>query len=253
MTDKLRISLYLLCASTFGAVLLIAMAGLPEFGDYQGPYGDLVMRTVVGLRHAQQGVAAVTFDYRGFDTLGEEFILFAAVAGALLLTRPQQSEHCREPVDHASDRGSLPSAVPVTGCGGLMFPFTLLLGIYLVFHGHLTPGGGFQGGVLAATAFYFLYLSGEYRDLVDVLAGHLVSLAEVAGAAGFAILGAVPLLHGEPYLLNMLPLGQSGKLLSAGNLPVLNCAVGLEVAAAFLLLVSAFLKQVTTIRKGVRR
>ncbi|HJV33858.1 MnhB domain-containing protein [Geomonas sp.] len=249
MRQKLRIFLYLVSALLFGVVFVAAMAGLPNFGNYRGPYGDLVMQTVLPLRQTQQGVAAVTFDYRGFDTVCEEFILFAAVAGAILLMRHQESEEITKPTDRASDR-SLPAPGPaVIGCGVVMFPFTLLLGIYVVLHGHLSPGGGFQGGVLLATAFYFVYLSGEYRDLLEFMEGHVVTLFKVTGAAAFALLGVIPMLRHHPYMLNVMPLGKAGELLSSGFLPLDNCSVGLEVAAGFLLLISAFLRQVLVIRK----
>ncbi|HJV64420.1 MAG TPA: MnhB domain-containing protein [Geomonas sp.] len=249
MRQQVRIILFLVAATLFGAVFVAAMAGLPTFGDYRGPYGDLVMQTVLKLRQAQQGVAAVTFDYRGFDTVCEESILFAAVAGAMLLMRPQESEQLSDASDQASDR-SLPAPVSaVIGCGVVMFPFTLLLGIYVVLHGHLTPGGGFQGGVLLASAFYFVYLSGEYADLLEYVAGHLVTLFKVAGAAAFALMAAIPTLKGHPYMLNVMPLGKAGELLSAGFLPLYNCSVGIEVAAGFLLLLSSFLRQVLAIRK----
>jgi multicomponent Na+:H+ antiporter subunit B len=250
MTLKLRLWLFFISAGCFGLIFLYAMGGLPSFGDYRGPYGDLVMQTMQNLRHTQQGVAAVTFDYRGFDTVCEEFILFAAVAGALLLLRPQDTEQIINPRDQSTDRRVLDAVAPVLGSGVLMFPFTLLLGIYIVLHGHLSPGGGFQGGVLLATAFYFVYLSGEYADLLRYVEGHLVGWLKVAGAAGFALIGVIPLLRREPYLMNILPLGKEGELLSAGFLPLVNCAVGIEVAAGFLLLIAAFLRQVLVIRKG---
>lgn len=250
MNQKLRICLFSLSAALFGAILLWGMAGLPLFGEYQGPYGDLVMETILPLRHTQQGVCAITFDYRGFDTLGEEFILFAAVAGSMLLMRPQQTEQTTERMDQGTDR-RLPEPGPaLLGAGVLMFPFTLLLGMYVVLHGHLTPGGGFQGGALLASAFYFVYLSAEYDDLLQLVEGHVVSFIEVAGAGGFALLAALPLCSGKSAMFNILPLGEAGELFSAGNLPLLNLLVGIEVAAGFLLLISAFLRQVLIIRKG---
>src|SRR5690242_6023927 len=96
------------------------------------------------LRHTQQGVAAVTFDYRGVDTLGEEFILFGAVAGTLLLMRRQQSERDRIPTDQAPGHPAGRSGPALRVTGIIMFPFTLQLGIYVVLHGHLSPGGGFE-------------------------------------------------------------------------------------------------------------
>lgn len=79
--------------------------------------------------------------------------------------------------------------------------------------------------------------------------GRLVSWLKVAGAAGFALIGAIPLIKGDPYLTNVMPLGREGELLSTGFLPLINCAVGIEVAAGFLLLIAAFLRQLLVIRK----
>ncbi|GFO63775.1 hypothetical protein M1B72_08275 [Geomonas paludis] len=250
MSGKLRHYLpFLLGALLLGATLLRALCALPPFGGYRGAYGPIVLNTMEPLRHAQQAVAAVTFDYRGFDTLAEEFILFAAVAGCLLLLRRQESEAAHDPVDQAGDRGDLEPAPAMLGLGVLMFPFTLLLGIYVVLHGHLSPGGGFQGGVLLATAFYYVYLSGEYGDLLGMSRDHAVSHLEATGAAGYVLVGVLALPAGYNYLHNLLPLGDKGELLSTGMLPLLNIAVGTEVAAAFLLLIAAFLRQVLVIRR----
>ncbi|UFS72126.1 hypothetical protein LPW11_08025 [Geomonas sp. RF6] len=249
MSGRLRVILFLAAAAAFGWGLLDALAGIPPFGDYRGPYGDVVLQTMGELRHTQQGVAAVTFDYRGFDTLGEEFILFAAVAGALLLMRRQPSEKERGAHDQAPGHPAARIGPACRVSGLIMFPFTLLLGIYVVLHGHLSPGGGFQGGVLLASAFYFVYLSGEFEDLASFVKEHPVELTESAGAAAFALLAAIPLLLGEPCMKNILPFGEKGELLSSGMLPLFNIAVGIEVGAGFLLLVHAFLKQVLLIRK----
>ncbi|WP_224981835.1 MnhB domain-containing protein [Geomonas agri] len=249
MSGKRRHLPFFLGALLFGASLLRALDALPPFGDYRGTYGPAILVTMEPLRHVQQAVASVTFDYRGFDTLGEEFILFAAVAGCLLLLRRQESEVAQEPVDQTSDRQWIQPAPAVLGLGVLMFPFTLLLGIYIVLHGHLTPGGGFQGGVLLATAFYYVYLSGEYDDLLGMSRDHTVSHLEAGGAAGYVIIGLLALPAGYRYLHNLLPLGDKGELLSAGTLPLLNITVGTEVTSAFLLLIVAFLRQVLVIRK----
>ncbi len=249
MNDRLRNMVFVLAALLFAGCLIAAFSSLPPFGRQSGAYRARVLESMEPMRHAQQAVAAVTFDYRGFDTLAEEFILFAAVAGGLLLLRRQEDEATREPVDQAPDRAGIEVAPAVLGLGVVMFPFTLLLGIYVVLHGHLTPGGGFQGGVLLATAFYYIYLSGEYDDLLKIKRDHLVSHLEAAGAMSYAVIGALPLLSGYHYMRNVLPLGDAGDLLSTGTLPMFNTAVGVEVASAFVLLIAAFLRQVLVIRR----
>ena len=67
--------------------MLWGFAGLPDFGDYRGPYGEILNRVAVPERSTTDVVTAVNFDYRGFDTLGEEFILFAAVIGVASILR----------------------------------------------------------------------------------------------------------------------------------------------------------------------
>lgn len=253
MSDSRRQWFFGLAAVIFGALFCRALSGLPDFGDYRGPYGDLIMATIEGLRHCPQGVAAVTFDYRGFDTLGEEFILFTAVAGALMLMRAQKQERTIPSQDEAADR-KLPQVSDAVRAAGLfMFPFTLILAIYVVLHGHLTPGGGFQGGVLLASAFYFVYLSGEYQDLAAFVPDHSLDLLETTGAAGFALIALVPFLRGKGFMENSLSLGTTGQIASAGFLPSFNSAVGLEVGAAFIMLICAFLRQVLMIRRKGKR
>src|SRR4051795_9349607 len=63
------------------ALFLWGLRGLPRFGSYPGPYGDLLNSVAVGERKATDIVSAVNFDYRAFDTMGEEFILFASSPG----------------------------------------------------------------------------------------------------------------------------------------------------------------------------
>lgn len=249
MNEAQRNTVFGLAAVLLAGCLVAAFTSLPGFGHQSGAYRALVLESMEPMRHAQQSVAAVTFDYRGFDTLAEEFILFAAVAGGLLLLRRQEDEETREPLDQAPERAGIEAAPAVLGLGVVMFPFTLLLGIYVVLHGHLTPGGGFQGGVLLASAFYYVYLSGEYGDLLKMTRGHRVSHLEAAGAMSYAVIGAIPLLSGYHYMRNIFPLGDAGELLSTGTLPMLNTAVGIEVASAFLLLIAAFLRQVLVIRR----
>src|SRR5579884_4128726 len=77
----------------FGAAIL----RIPDIGHYRGPYGDVLNRVAVEERHATDVVTAVNFDYRGFDTLGEEAILFVSVAGATVLLRKQPDEHKEPP------------------------------------------------------------------------------------------------------------------------------------------------------------
>src|SRR5207248_525557 len=84
VSARTRLGLFLVAGAGLAALLGWGVAGLPAFGDYHGPYGLVLNQVALGQRHTTNVVAAVVFDYRGFDTMGEELMLFAAfVAPAL--------------------------------------------------------------------------------------------------------------------------------------------------------------------------
>src|SRR4051794_12103010 len=191
VSRRVRIGLFLVAAAVFGSLLVWGLLDLPNFGDYQGPYGDLLAQGAVPERHATEVVGATTFDYRGFDTLGEEYILFAAVLGAQVLLRQQRGEQRDEgeELDHPADRQRHDTSDALRLLGlGLVGPL-IVLGIYVVVHGHLTPGGGFQGGIIIASAFVLVHAAGRYLILKRVRPMPLVEITEASGAAGFALIG----------------------------------------------------------------
>ncbi|MBA3349458.1 MAG: sodium:proton antiporter [Actinobacteria bacterium] len=253
MSLRSRRYLFLLGAAGFIALFLWGLNGLPDFGEYRGVYGLTLNKVAVGQRHATNLVAAVTFDYRGFDTLGEEFILFAAVAGVAILLRAQRDEatDAEEEDEEAKDESrSAPhtsDAVRVLGLA-LIGP-TVLFGLYVVAHGHLTPGGGFQGGVVLATAALLVYLTGEYVALRRVSPETVTEVAESVGAGGYAAVGVLGLMAGQAFLTNVLPLGTTGQLNSSGTILLINLAVGVEVAGGFSLILAEFLEQTLLIRE----
>jgi multicomponent Na+:H+ antiporter subunit B len=249
MSDRLRLSLFGVALAGLLALLLWGFAGLPDFGHYSGAYGLILNQVAVPERSTTDVVTAVNFDYRGFDTLGEEFILFTAVVGVASILRKLRAERTRRPDDDAAGRHVRETSllIRVTGLG-LVAP-TILLGIYIVAHGHQTPGGGFQGGVILATALLLTYLSGDYLTLRAVGPTWLIGLAEGLGAAGFALIGLAGLVFGNAFFENVLGKGTPGELLSAGTIPLSNAAVGLAVTGGFVLMLSEFLQQALTRRR----
>jgi multicomponent Na+:H+ antiporter subunit B len=226
------------------AVLVLGFTGLPSFGHAHELYGALLNRTENKLRHATDIVTALNFDVRAFDTLGEEFILFASVTGVALLLRQlrgeeetgQQSKGIEEHAfAGASDGLKLVSLV--------LIPVVVAFGVYLVLHGALTPGGGFQGGVVLAAGPISILLAGRYLSMKSVAPKVLLESSDAIGAASYALIGLGGLVFVGVYLKNPLPLGTPGHLLSAGMMPLNSIAVGLEVAGAFLLTWTEFLDQ----------
>jgi multicomponent Na+:H+ antiporter subunit B len=224
-----------------------SFTGLPSFGHYRGPYGNLINADAVPQRHTTNSVAAVNFDYRGFDTIGEEFILFASVIGVSALLRLQRQEHeVESPSPAIRDAPETADSVTVI-CMGLAAPL-VLLGLYIVVHGHLTPGGGFQGGVILTSALLMVYLADRYVTFRQLSPKGLLDAGEGIGAGGFVLVGFVGMLAGAAFLENVLPLGQTGKVFSAGTLPIINLSVGLEVGTGLLLVMWEFLEQALMVR-----
>jgi multicomponent Na+:H+ antiporter subunit B len=250
MTSPVRRRAFLAAAAVVGALLVWGMTGLRPAGDYRGPYGLVLNQVAVAERHATNVVAAVTFDYRGVDTMGEEFILFAAVIGVAVLLRAMRGEAEHEPEEAARGR-QVPGTSNAVRVGGLtLLGPIVLFGVYIVTHGHLSPGGGFQGGVVIATGALLVYLSGEYVTLRRVRPESGFDRAEAMGAGGYVVVGLFGLVASGAFLANALPLGVAGTPLSAGTIPVINLAVGLEVAAGFTLLLSEFLEQTLVLGPG---
>jgi multicomponent Na+:H+ antiporter subunit B len=236
MSRRVRLLILGPALAGLGALFAWAIAGLPAFGDYRGPYGFVLNRVVVPARHTTNVVMGTTFDVRGIDTMGEEFILFAAVLGVALLLRDETRS--RE-VERRTRR--LPNdAVRLLGVA--MIGAGLLIGLWLMAFGYITPGGGFQGGVLFAGAVLLLYVVGSHRDYHPFRDEHVLDPLEALGAGGYVVVGLAALVSGAAFLTNLFGFGTAGTLLSGGSIPVLNWASAIAVSCATLLLFSEFLE-----------
>jgi multicomponent Na+:H+ antiporter subunit B len=127
----------------------------------------------------------------------------------------------------------------------------VVTGWWLASHAQTNPSGGFQGGILLATAFILIYLSGEFLVFKRLSPAAVTDAVEAVGAGGFVAIGLAAVAMGLPYLKNFLPIGQvPGAVSSSGTIALISFFVGLEVAAAFILIVAELLDQTLLIRKG---
>lgn len=237
MNAKWRCGVFFVSGIIFVALYLMAAKNLPPWGHYRGPYGDVVSGLAVYQRHATDVVNAIDYDYRGFDTLVEEYILFTSVLGVMLLLRdPKKHQGVAD-----ADSG-LSQTVKVTA--GAWFALTFLFGLYICTHGQLTPGGGFQGGVIIATALLLVYIAQNLERFKAMTSHPLMEVLESLGAALYALTGLSAVVVGLPFLTNWIPLGKSGDVFSAGTIAVISASVGLEVAAGFILLCYVFLEEI---------
>ena len=108
-----------------------------------------------------------------------------------------------------------------------------MYGIYVIVHGHLTPGGGFAGGVIMAGSLILVILSHgtDFFSLVKEEMG--TTIVESAATIAVILIAAAGFLYGTKiFFNNFLPKGNVGDLVSAGVLPLYNIFVGIEVAAS---------------------
>ncbi len=248
MSPRGRLALFGLGAMALAILLVHGLAGLPAFGDFHGVYGLLLSHVAVPERQATDIVNSITYDYRGVDTMGEEFILFASAIGLVIVLRRMRGE--RQDEDRGEDsrvdplaRSHSETSVALRVFGLVLVGPALVLGVYFASQGQLTPGGGFQGGVILAAALILVYLAGRYRAMARLRPIPVVELAEGLGAAGYAAIGVGGLISGSQFLLNFLPQGSMGDLLSGGTIALLSTVVGLEVAGAFTLAFGEFMNQ----------
>ena len=241
MRDRPRTILFGI--SAVGLVLLLGWgtAGLPSFGHYAGPYGDLIAQLSKPQRHVANAVTATVFDYRGFDTLGEELIMVAAAAATAMLLRDVRESSTHGPVDAVRSEA-------VKMIGALAAIATFVLALQVIAHGFLTPGGGFQGGVVLSAAVALVFATMEYGAFHRVTREGIVEPLEGGGAFAFAGFGLLSLALGLAFLQNFLPHGTFGRLTSGGSLSLVNWSSGIAVAGACVVLYGEYLQEAMTAR-----
>lgn len=243
MTKRVRRIFFLLSAAALAWVFFLAYSPLAPFGYVQSKYGDMVNGIAVPERHITDAVTAVNFDIRGFDTLGEEFILFTSVMGVVLLMRRQTDERTGDHEDKAAGRNVPLASDAVRVTSLLLIAPTVLFGLYIVTHGQVTPGGGFQGGVILSTAPLLLYLCADYAQFRRAVPRRLVEASEALGAAGYILIGGACVALGGLFLQNSLPLGRSGSITAGGIVPFIDLSVGLAVSGGLALALLAYLEE----------
>ncbi|MBN2746912.1 MAG: hypothetical protein JXR34_09310 [Bacteroidales bacterium] len=166
-------------------------------------------------------VTAVVVTYRGFDTLGEVTILFltASIIGFFLkLTEADENKV----IIHRGTSELLATS------SNLLVPIIILFGIYVFMNGHLTPGGGFQGGAIIASAIALAILANPNMHINHQIILWVESISGVV----FVLMGVLGILLAGGFLDNrILPQGQFGTLLSAGAIPIIYSFIGLKVGA----------------------
>jgi multicomponent Na+:H+ antiporter subunit B len=242
MSRRVRTVLALVALAGLAVLVAIAVVDVPTAGH---PRADAkrLPELLARERGVQNAVNGVTYDLRGSDTLGEELILLTAAVGvATLLRASRGDEDSGDPA--AEDRRArtpIPAALRVAGA--LLVAPVLVIGAYVVTHGQLTPGGGFQGGVVLASAALLIHAAGQAIAAERVHPVSAAELVEAVGALAFALVAIAGIVAAGALLANFIGLAPRGSLLSGGTIPVLSLATGVEVTGALVLIFTEFLDQ----------
>ena len=175
-------------------------------------------------------VTTVVVYFRGFDTLGEIAVLFIASLGIGLML--ESNLRCEL---KAQSNFMLQTA------SKLLFPIIILFGIYVMIYGHLSPGGGFQGGVIIASGILLLLISHKNFEVPHSVIVWLETLAGIS----YVLIGLIGLVVLDKFLGNFLPndISDMGLLLSGGIIPIIYIIVGIKVGSEMSMIVQNLIKR----------
>lgn len=227
----------LLISLLLGVFIILALDSSVSFPDF----GSVVISDRVSDNYLTDAnieevgsaniVTAIVVGYRGFDTLGEVTVLFISALGVALVLGSSKKQA-------RMDLKFKPNFMLRIG-SKVLFGIILMTSLYVIFHGHLTPGGGFPGGAIIASAILLMYLADDkFRSNVK---GFKI-LEGVAGSL-FVVIGLIGLVAATYFLQNFLPVGTVGSLLSAGIIPIIYVLIGLKVGSEISGIVDNFLTE----------
>ena len=215
----------------FGAILWAAVFSLPPYEASDAPTVN-----EVAARYVEQGteetgavntVAGMILDYRAFDTLGESFVLFTALGSVALLLKIGGRGRKKpivelDVVDYSQD-------VIVRTVSRLVIPVILVFGVYILCNGHLSPGGGFSGGAILASAFVIYAMVWGDDTARHTLRPALLRWITFSALAFYGLSKTYSFFTGANHLPSFIHPGTPGRILSGGLILPLNVAVGAVV------------------------
>ncbi|MCB1700956.1 MAG: DUF4040 domain-containing protein [Pseudomonadales bacterium] len=230
----------LLVVTVLALLIIYATFDKPRLGDPDAPVHQHLapwyLEKTPEYMDIPNVVTAVLGSFRGYDTLGEVFVVFAAAVGVLFIlgVKPEEGATVKTPHSAGLKHHLIPQVV-----GRLLIPFIVLFGLYVQFHGEYGPGGGFQAGAIIATGvILYALLEGEDAALRAVPRGVLLALV-IGGASLYGAVGLVCVWLGGNFLdysvLSADPVAgqQLGILL-------IEAGVGMAVCGALLSIFHAF-------------
>ena len=191
----------LLITLAIGALLLVAANDLPDWGDPQSPASTHLSPHYIedsyALTSVPNLVTAVLADYRGYDTLFEAIVIFCAGITVLTVLRRTPRRVPKFVRPRPERQGA---DIILQTAARLLVPVMQLFALYVVAHGHVSPGGGFQGGVILGASFILLALSYDLSAVLKRLSENTVFRLAVIGVLIYTGIGAGSLFLGGEFL-----------------------------------------------------
>jgi multicomponent Na+:H+ antiporter subunit B len=217
------------------AIALVALIFAGLIRDYTEqealrPLAETYMKSVPQQLGAPNVITGILLTFRAFDTLGEVAVLFMVAAGVGLLLSGGS-----KPAEAAEERAA--ASELVQNGADILLPLIFIFAAYIIMNGHLSAGGGFQGGAVIASGVMLLLLAKPATKLAQDFLSFSESLAGVL----FVLVGVVGLIFAGGFLDNrVLPLGQFGAFFSAGAIPVISILLGIKVGAELSVIIDRF-------------
>ncbi len=193
----------LLAALLTGLVLVIAEADFPGFASPFSPaslhLSPYYITQTLHDTNVPNMVTSVLADYRGFDTMFETVVVFTAgLAVIAILRRYKKEDRCDFPEPYVVSEG-YPDTI-IRFIARQLVPFIQLFALYVVAHGHHSPGGGFQGGVILGASFILLAISYDFTMIKEIMSERSNVLLGNIGVLIYAGIGFLCLLLGANFL-----------------------------------------------------
>ncbi|MGN0772830.1 MAG: hydrogen gas-evolving membrane-bound hydrogenase subunit E [Candidatus Ventricola sp.] len=246
----------LLCVGvclTMIALLLYTVTTLPAFGDPNHPINNEVAARYIekGLQEtgAVNIVTGMILDYRAFDTLGESSVLFTAAMVVLFLLRKDkdsarysQLAQYMEQNPHSDTYYEPKNDVILQKTATILVPIVLLLGVYIVLNGHLSPGGGFSGGAIMGAGLILYVTAFGFAKMRRFFTYKTYQRIVLVALLTYALSKCYSFFTGANHIESIIPLGTPGAILSSGLILVLNICVGFIVTCTMYCFYAVFRK-----------
>jgi multicomponent Na+:H+ antiporter subunit B len=223
--------------ASFGLVFASLVVGYSEQNSLR-PLAESYVRLVPHELGAPNVITGILLTYRGFDTLGEVAVLFMVAASVGLVLGTRRARRRASTKDRPDE--TQPSSEIVRTAAEILVPLICIFAAYIIMNGHLSAGGGFQGGAVIASGVLLTLLAfPQYQPNLEFL-----SITESVAGALFVFAGIAGLIVAGGFLDNrILPLGQFGAFFSAGAIPLLSVCLGIKVGCELSVILERFRPQ----------